>query len=64
MNYYEQVTALEDRLESVKRAGRLITALVAILAVGAGAFLGRQLAETDGWDAGFSTGYAACGGAR
>ena len=64
MTPVQEIHALEDRLESVKRAGRLITVLVAIVAVWAGGVLGKQLAESDGWDAGFNTGYAACGGAR
>lgn len=57
MNYNERVKHLEDRLASVKTAGRWITALVAILALTAGAFIGKQLAETDGWDAGYQSGY-------
>lgn len=59
MNYNETVKHLEDRLASVKTAGRWITVLVAILALAAGALLGKQIAETDGWDAGYSAGYAA-----
>ncbi|AIJ33442.1 Uncharacterised protein [Corynebacterium imitans] len=57
MNYNETVKHLEDRLASVKTAGRWITALVAILALFAGAFIGKQAAETDGWDAGYQSGY-------
>lgn len=57
MNYNETVKHLEDRLASVKTAGRWITALVAILALAAGALLGKQIAETDGWDAGYNAGY-------
>lgn len=53
------VHELEDRLESVKKAGRMITLLVAILAFAAGGFMGGQLAETDGWDSGYSAGYVA-----
>lgn len=59
MNYNETVKHLEDRLASVKTAGRWITVLVAILALAAGSFIGKQLAETDGWDAGYSAGYVA-----
>lgn len=59
MNYNETIKHLEDRLASVKTAGRWITALVAILALAAGSFIGKQLAETDGWDSGYSAGYVA-----
>ena len=68
MTTVEKIHELEDRLEQVKTAGRLITVLVAILALWAGGLLGRQLAESDGWDAGYTAGYQAafdmtCGGA-
>lgn len=59
MTHIEKIHALEDRLDQVKTAGRLITVLVAIIAVWAGGVLGKQLAETDGWDAGYTTGYQA-----
>lgn len=59
MTTVEKVHELEDRLESVKRAGRYITVLVAILALAAGGFMGKQLAETDGYQTGYNAGYNA-----
>lgn len=59
MNYNETIKHLEYRLSSMKTAGRWITLLVAILALAAGAFIGKQLAETDGWDSGYNAGYVA-----
>lgn len=37
----------------------MITVLVAVIAVAAGGLLGKQLAETDGWDASWNAGYSA-----
>ena len=59
MNYAETVKHLEDRLASVKTAGRWVTVLVAILALAAGGLLGKQVADTDGWDAAWNAGYSA-----
>ena len=59
MTTIEKVHELEDRLASGKRAGRHITVLAAILALSTGVIVGKQLAETDGWDAGYSAGYVA-----
>lgn len=59
MTHIEKIHELEDRLEQVKTAGRMITVLVAVLAVAAGGLLGKQLADTDGWDAAWNAGYSA-----
>lgn len=59
MTTIEKVHELEDRLASVKKAGRMITLLVAIVVFAAGAFMGKQLAETDGYQAGYNAGYSA-----
>lgn len=59
MTHVEKIHELEDRLDQVKTAGRFITVLVAVIAVWAGGVLGKQLAESDGWDAGYTAGYGA-----
>lgn len=69
MTHTDRIHELEHRLNGVKKAGRYITVIVAILALSTGLIIGKQRAETDGWAAGWNSGYAQaldtkCGGLR